>query len=233
MDKINRKDLKHDKFAEEVIHSVDFIADHRKQAIRYGSIALVVIVLGFGMFFYMRHQHTVREELLRDAMLTFDANISPNAPEGMKAFPTQDEKDKAMKKAFSNLADNYSGSMEGEIGRYFLGVNAADKGKLDEAGKYFEKVADSGQKDYGSLARLALAQIQVGQGKNADAEKTLRYVADHPTTLVSKEQAQIELAKVIAKRDPAEARKMLEPLRTDRTAISQAAVQTLAQISQK
>jgi hypothetical protein len=50
--------------------------------------------------------------------------------------------------------------------------------------------------------------------------------------LVSREQAEIELAKVIAKRDPAEARKILEPLRTERTAISQAAVQTLAQLSQ-
>ncbi len=233
MDKLTRKDLKTDKFAEEVIHSVDYIAHHRQQAIRYGGIGLAVIMLAFGAYFYMRYQHTVRQDLLREAMLTFDSNIAPNVPEGLKAYPTQDEKDKAIQKVFSNLANNYSGSMEGEIGRFFLGVAAVDKGKYDEAAKYFDKVANSSQKDYGSLARLALAQIQLNAGKDADAEKTLQYVVDHPTVLVSKEQAQVEIAKIVGKRDPVAARKMLEPLRTERTAISQVAVQTLAQITLK
>ena len=233
MDKLNRKDLKHDKFAEEVIHSVDFISEHKSQAMRYGAIGLAVVILAFGAFFYMRYQHSARQEALREAMLIFDANIAPSAPEGLKAFPTPAEKDKAMEKAFSNLADKYSGSMEGEIGRYMLGVNAVDKGKLDEASKHFDKVANSSQKDYGSLARLALAQIYVSQGKDQDAEKTIQYVVDHPTVLVSKEQAQIELAKIIGKRDPVAARKILEPLRTERGAISQAAVQTLAQLTLK
>jgi predicted negative regulator of RcsB-dependent stress response len=229
----SRKNLKTDKFAEEVIHSIDFVSHHRQQAIRYGGAALGVIVLAFGTFYYMRHQHTVRQDKLREAMLIFDATIGPQAPEGMKSFTAQSEKDKAMQAGFGDLANNYSGSTEGEIARYFLGVNAADKGNLAEAAKHFEKVADSGQKDYGSLARLALAQIYVDQGKNAEAEKVLTYVVDHPTVLVSKEQAKVELAKVIGKRDPAEARKMLEPLRTERTAISQAAVQSLAQLAPK
>ena len=233
MDKFTRKNLKSDKFAEEVIHSVDFISHHRRQAVRYGAIGLAVIVLAFGAYFYMRYQRAVRQDLLRQAMLIFDANVAPSAPEGLKAFPTPDEKDKAMQKAFSNLADNYSGSMEGEIGRYMLGVTAVDKGKLEDAAKHFDKVANSSQKDYGSLARLALAQIYVSQGKDPDAEKTLQYLIDHPTVLVSKEQAQIELAKVIGKRDPTAARKILEPLRNERGAISQAAVQSLAQITLK
>ena len=233
MDKLTRKDLKHDKFAEEVIHSVDFIQHHKSQAVRYGTIGLAVIVLALGAYFYMRYQHSARQDALREAMLIFDANIAPSAPEGLKAFPTQADKDKAMQTAFSNLANKYSGSMEGEIGRYMLGVNAVDKGKLDEASKLFDQVANSSQKDYGSLARLALAQIYVSRGKDQDAEKTLQYVVDHPTALVSKEQAQIEVAKVIAKRDPVAARKILEPLRTERGAISQAAVQTLAQLTLK
>ncbi len=233
MDKLTRKDLKTDKFAEEVAHSVDFISHHRPQALRYGLIALAVIVVAFGAYFYMRYQRGVRQDVLREAMLIFDSNIAPSAPEGLKAFPTSEEKDKAMQKAFSNLADKYSGTMEGEIGRYMLGVTAVDKGKLDEAAKHFDQVANSSQKDYGALARLALAQIYVSQGKDQEAEKTLQYVVDHPSVMVSKEQAQIELAKVLGKRDPAAARKMLEPLRTERGAISQAAVQTLAQLTLK
>ena len=47
----------------------------------------------------------------------------------------------------------------------------------------------------------------------AEAEKLLRSLIDDPTILVSKEQATIALAKVVAKKNPAEARKLLEPLR--------------------
>ena len=42
---LTRKELKQDKFAVEVEHTVDYFAAHRKQAIRYGAIALAVILI--------------------------------------------------------------------------------------------------------------------------------------------------------------------------------------------
>jgi len=52
----------------------------------------------------------------------------------------------------------------------------------------------------------------------------------HPTIFVSKEQAAIALARGIAPSKPAEARKLLEPLRTQPGAISQAAISTYAEL---
>jgi len=49
---------------------------------------------------------------------------------------------------------------------------------------------------------------------------------------VSKEQATLELAQVVAKRNPAEARKLLEPLSASpRSAVSRAAVSALGTIA--
>ena len=49
---------------------------------------------------------------------------------------------------------------------------------------------------------------------------------------VSKEQATLELAQVIAKKDPAEARKLLEPLSaSQRSAVSRAAVAEMGTIA--
>ena len=57
-------------------------------------------------------------------------------------------------------------------------------------------VVDKGSKEYASLSRFALAQMYSKQGKAAQAEQHLRYLADNPTALFSKENAQIELAKL-------------------------------------
>ncbi len=54
---------------------------------------------------------------------------------------------------------------------------------------------------------------------------------DHPTIFVSKEQATFTLATGISKTKPAEARKLLEPLRTSRSSISQAAITALAELA--
>ena len=67
---------------------------------------------------------------------------------------------------------------------------------------------------YAPLAKLSLAQIYFGDGSAADGEKTLRDLMANPSVFVSKEQATITLARFLAPTKPAEARKLLEPLRT-------------------
>jgi hypothetical protein len=53
---------------------------------------------------------------------------------------------------------------------------------------------------------------------------------DDPTVLVSKEEATITLARLLAKSNPVEARKLLEPLRAERGPVSRAAITLLGEI---
>src|SRR5258708_39613676 len=98
------------------------------------------------------------------------------------------------------------------MGGIYMASTAADKGDLARAEKLFKQVADSAPSDFASVASLSLAKIYAAEGKAADAEKVLRALMASSTTLVSKEQATIELADVLTKSNPAEARKLLEPL---------------------
>ena len=50
--------------------------------------------------------------------------------------------------------------------------------------------------------------------------------------MVSKEEAQIQLAEILSRTDPAAARKILDPLRTGRTAVSRAAISAMGNIPQ-
>jgi predicted negative regulator of RcsB-dependent stress response len=231
VDRQTRKDLKTDKFALEVRHTYDFISEHRDDLKRYGSIAIVVIALAAGYFYYTRHQAQVREDALAQALKIDDATVGPTPQPTNLSYATADEKAKARATAFNDLANKYRGSAEAAYAQIYLAADSADKGNLADAEKRFRDVVDNGPTNYAAIARLNLADTLVAEGKSADAEKLLRDAVAKPTSTVSADQAKILLAQVVAKRDPAEARKILEGLKTERSAISRQAIQALSEIS--
>jgi predicted negative regulator of RcsB-dependent stress response len=226
-----RKQLKTDKFAEDVGLTFSFLNEHRSEAIRYGLIGLAVIVLGTSYYFYSRHQAAAREADLAAAMKIDEAVISTNPSATNLNFPTKDEKEKARTKAFSELATKYHGTAEGAVGGIFIAAEKADKGDLASAEKIYLDVMDSAPKEYSSLARVSLAQVYAGEGKNAEAEKLMRYLIDHPTSLVSSEEAKLQLGDILALTDPKAALALIEPLRNSRTEISKVALTEVGRIN--
>jgi TolA-binding protein len=224
--------LKHDRFVEQVGQTVEYASEHRQQLIRYGGIALAVVVVVFGVLAYMRYSASQRQEALREAIHIQEGQISPQEQNAyVVTFKTEQEKRAAVDKAWTELANKYSGSPEASIAHYYMGINAADRGNLQEAEKHLKQVADSGKDAYASQAKLSLAQIYQAGGRTAEAEKLLRALIDDPTVMVSKEQATIALAGAIARTKPAEARKLLEPLRASEHApVSRAALTMLSEI---
>ncbi len=233
MDRLTRKELKTDKFAQEFGHSVEYVTEHRKQLVRYGTIAAVVVLVALAIYGFRQYRESERQDALKAALRVDDAIVGPAAPEGMMSFPTQQQKDTAVAKAMTDVATKYDGSRQAAIADFYLGSMAADKGNLAEAEKRFKAVVDGGDKNYASLAKLSLATIYGGEGKRAEGEQLLRSLVSNPTVFVSKEQATIALAKYLAPYNPQEARKLLEPLRGDRSAISRVALSTLSSIPQK
>jgi TolA-binding protein len=233
VDKLTRKQLKSDKFALEVQHSVEFVADHRRQMMRWGGVGVAVLAIILGVYLYLQHQHSVREEALAAAFRIQNATIGQAQNEYALAFPTDEERSKAADKAFTDIAARFPGTDEGIVAEFFLGSNAADKGLLPEAKKRFQLVADAG-KPYSTLAKLSLAQVCAAEGNLTEAQKQIQSVIDNPNTLVSKESAIIAMARLIGPTKPQEARKLLEPLRGNtRPAVSQASLSALGELSQK
>jgi lipopolysaccharide biosynthesis regulator YciM len=231
VDRAHRRELKHDKFVEQVGHSVEYAAEHRQQLIRWGAIGAAALVVIVGTYWYVNHQADVRQSELRDAIRTQQANVGTEQNAFVLNFATQADKDKAVEKAFTDIANKYPGKREGQVARFYLGSMNADKGNLAEAEKHWKIVAESGDAEYASQAKYSLAQLYDAQGRTAEAEKLLRDLRDHPTIMVSKEQADIALARVLARSKPEEARKLLEPLRTERASVSRVAINALSELS--
>jgi predicted negative regulator of RcsB-dependent stress response len=236
VDRITRKDLKSDKFAQDVGHAFAFLSTHPSEVKRYGAIALVVLLAAGGILFYFRHQETARREALDQALKIDDATVGTQQQQqalpGALNFPTADAKEKALMDAYANVSAKYHGSQEGAIAQLHLGEETADKGDLKGAEKIYKDLADSAPAPYASVAKMSLAQLYAAGGNTAEAEKLLRSIIAKPTAFVSKEEATIVLAQLLLRSNPTEARKLLEPLRVSRTAISRQAIQTLGLIPQ-
>jgi predicted negative regulator of RcsB-dependent stress response len=227
--RITRKELKTDKFALEVEHTVTFFDEHRHELVRYGGIALGVAALIAGYLIYAGREHVAREAALSHAITVQEAGVGVSANGGL-AFPTQEAKDKEAIKVFSDLKNKYSGSMEAEVAQYYLGSILADQGNLAQAEKSFQEAAEKGDAGYSSLAKLSLAQIYFSDGRTTQGESMLRDLIAHPTVFVSSEQASITLARYLETKKPAEARKLLEPLRSPPGSVGQIALTILGEM---
>ncbi len=225
MDRQTRKDLKTDKFAEDVFDVFEWTSVHKAEVARYGAILIAVVLIAVGVMYYNRTQATAREEALAKALRVDDATIGEVVQPTNLHFDTDAEKDKAKVDAFTEVSTKYSGSQEAAVANMYLGSYAVDAGNLAEAEKRYKQVVENGPKAYAGLARLSLAQVYSSEGKMTDAEKILRDAIANPSLTVSKEHATLVLAELLAPTNPAEAHKLVDPLRTSlRGAISRTAI---------
>lgn len=230
---LTRKELKHDDIALRVEETFDFFNTHRKEIFRWGSTAIAIVLIIAAVFYYRSSQHQVREELLSEALTLENVQVGTPSQNGGPAFTTEAQKRDAVSKAFNKLVNDYGGSKEAYIARYYLASMAIEAGKTDDAKRGFREVADHADKNYASLGKLALAQLDFATGNSAEAEPLLRDLIDHPTDLVSKTQATIALARGLSKTKPAEARKLIQPLVSAGGDEAPLAAQVLSEIPQK
>jgi len=221
--RITRKELKADKFAQDVGLTVTFFEDHQKEIVRYGAIVVAVALLVVGFVIYQRHERSLRQDALIRAIRVQETPVATVASNGGPTFPTQQAKDEAASRAFKDLEQKYSGTTEGAIAEYYLGAIQADQGNLADAEKHLYQVAEKGDDRYASLAKLSLAQIYFADGRAAQGEKTLRELMAHPTIFVSKGQATVALARYLVTQNPAEARKLLDPIKFEAGAVGDVA----------
>jgi TolA-binding protein len=228
MDRITRKSLKDDRFAAEVTHSVEYLSEHRRQALTYGGIALVLLVALVGGYLYYQNRQSAAHEALYKALETYRAVVTEGERPGFVTYRTDQEKNEAALKAFQAVASGYSGAEEARVARYYLGLVYRDMGKLPEAAKELEGfIGGRTDKDeVTSLARLALADIYASEGKTSEARKHYEFLIQNPSTAVPEPRAQLAMARLLQKQQPEEARKLLQEL-TKRTGVAGVAATTM------
>ena len=205
------KELEHDQFAVKVGSAVQYTKTHRPQVLKWAIIGLVAILAIAGVFWFVSYKRAERQADLRAAYEVAEASIGDKASPFVKSYPTTEAKDQAVLKAMGDLASKHSGTDEGYIGEYYVGTVKAARGDYAAAISNFKDVANSSAA-VSAYAKLALAQVYMGQGNRQEAEALLRGLMAKPNGLVSKEQATVLLAQLLAKQDPAASKKLLDSI---------------------
>ena len=227
---LSRKELKQDNVALKVEETTHFLSMHRTLAMRVGAIALAVLVIGLGSWFFISSRRDAREQALVAALTLQDATVGAASPSGGPAFSTDAAKADAVRKAFNSIISQDEGTEEAYTAEYYLaGIDVANA-RTDDGLKKYDNVASGAGADLASLAKLAKAQVLLSLGRLPEAQVVLKDLMAHPTSMVSKEQAGIILAKGIAATQPEEARKLLLPIAEMHSDISEAAVTAIAEL---
>ena len=208
---LTRKELKSDQVAVTVEHTVDYVQAHQRPIVQIVIAAVALVVIVGGIIFYRGQQRDVRDARLAEGVRIAQAQVG-GAPGTPDSYPTMEAKAAEETKVFSKVLADYPGTDQGYIAEYYLAGVDVSQAKMDDARKKYKDVVDHAEKNTASLAKYALAQIAFQENKPSDAEALLHDLMDHPTDLVSREQAVITLANGIKAKNPAEARKLLEPL---------------------
>lgn len=211
-----KEQLQHDTFTDNVDLAIDYVASHRRKVIRWAIVvAAVLVVIGIGYAVY-RHQRTQREQALQAALAVVEVPVAPQTEASGKTYPTQQAKDAAATKAFSEVAAKYAGSDQGDAARYYLGGLQAEQGKYSEAEASFKAVSASNSQ-ISALAKVGLAELYLGEGKTEQAANIAEGLMKNPAPLVSKDQATVLLVSILKNSDPKRAKQVADSLKTPTT----------------
>jgi tetratricopeptide (TPR) repeat protein len=199
VDTQTRHALKGDKFAQATKTSVTWLSGHRDNVLHWVISAAVIIVLAVGLLIFGSVRETAAEAALGQAM---DAYSSPLALPGGAAQPgtyaSSAERSKAANQQFKAVADKYGWLPEGAKARYFTGVTDQELGQTSAAESELKNVAGSWNHDVANLAKVALASIYRGSGRDQQAIDLYNEIIAKPSDTVTAGTAQLDLADLYA-----------------------------------
>lgn len=215
MARIRRKDLKRDRFVEEVTHQVTFVAAHRKQFVAGGLAIIVALVGSVGYWSYARQRNQASLAALQEAVELYHGIVSEESVPGVKNFSSEAERVTSVTTALDKVTLDYSGTAAAAGALYYAGLLDRDEDSAAEAQSHFEQAIRGKGTEYPSLARLALGELLFSQGDLDGAREQLESLVENPTRMVSLERASIELARTYLESDPQKAREMLDAIQTE------------------
>lgn len=207
-----RTELKDDPFRDVVADSLDYVQENRTKVLTIAAVVIAVVVGGIAFRGYQQRQNAAAREAFAEALRYFNGVVDTEQRAGRVTFATTIEKRNRTTEVLEKLAADFPNRREGIMGKYYLGLVKIEAEQDDEAKPLLQDVANSSDGEAASLARIALGQLLAREGDDAGATVQFQAALDHPSTLVPKEVAQLELGRHLAKSDPENAKPLLQEL---------------------
>jgi len=173
MKRTERRHLKENELQTFARETRERLEERKRETTAAIAIVAVVGVIAIGYFIWRDRVQTRAHALLADAVAVQTARVgpppatgTPTANAGGLSFPTERERAQAMLTKFKVAADAYPSTDAGLYARYQQAATYMTLGQPKEAAACYQQVVDrAGNKIYGQMAKLGLAEAQARAGQ--------------------------------------------------------------------
>jgi predicted negative regulator of RcsB-dependent stress response len=232
---IPRKQLKKDELRETFAHGAQAVLSHQQISI-YILIAAIVVAAGvFGWKTYTERETVKASAAFDSAMKVFQSPVGTPPTPGEVSYTNDNQKFTAAAQQFSDVASKYPRTHPGQLARYYAALSFEKLDKTADAKKWLQEVTNSNDEEVAALAQLELASIDDRTGQDDEAVKLYRALIAKPSVLVPKPVAMMALAQHYSQKNPSEAAKLYEQIKSEYpdSPIAEQADQALALLASK
>jgi tetratricopeptide (TPR) repeat protein len=199
VDTQTRHALKTNSFVEAAASSASWLSGHRSGVVRWTVGVVVVVVLGLGALVYSNYRSIAADSALGAAMDTYNAQLAePGAPPEPGVYSSAADRAREANRQFVAVAKEYSWLPDGKKARYFAGVTEEELGQTASAEADLKAAAGAWDRNLSNLAKLALAGLYHGTGRDSQAVDLYNGLIAKPSETVSAGMAQLDLADLYA-----------------------------------
>jgi tetratricopeptide (TPR) repeat protein len=200
--RLTRKDIKRDEFANVVGRSVEYAESHSR-GLLIGMVSLVVaIAAGSAAFWFLEHRGGQAESALSRAMKVYQAPIDAASPKpddpNTPSFPNEAVRRAKALKLLTAVRSDYPHSNAADVAGLYLGEIAAQQGRLDEARqRWTDFVSKHDREMLAAQARIDLIELNRAQGKGQQVAQDLRAMLEQSESPLPQDVVLFELAKTL------------------------------------
>lgn len=198
--RLTRKEMKRDEFAEALERTVGFAERNRMRIIWAGVGVLVALGVGIGVHYYLQARAARAETALGRAMKVLEAPVGTEAQKGSsgdeRTFPDNAARRKAAEEDFQQVQKRYSGTEAADVASVYLARLAVEDGDLDRARKLWEAYLDEHPDDIlAGESWLNLMALDRQQGRAAESIASLNAMLEKDKKPIPDDAILFELAK--------------------------------------
>ena len=212
---ISRRDLKKDEVRDTFERGAEAVLSHQ-QLTSYLLIAAIVVAIGvFGWRTYSERQTVKAFAAYDDAMKIFQAPVGvppapgePNYTDNTKKFTDAQEK-------FADLAKKYPRTRAALLARYYSALSFEKLEKNAQARELLQGLTSASDEEVAAMAKFELAGLDDRMGQPDDAVKLYQALIAKPSVIVPKPFVMLTLANHYAEKNPTEAAKLYNQIKSD------------------
>lgn len=168
MDRQHRRDLKHDRFVDEVGSLTSRARENQKLLITVTVVIVALAVIGYGLYFYRSNREQKAQDALADAIQAIDSPlIQPGAPPNPVAkYRTDQERATASEAMFRDVQKKFSGTDASDVANVYLARLAAGRNDTATARKLLQEFVTEHPKHVAAAAaRYSLYELRINNGE--------------------------------------------------------------------